>query len=288
MTALVWDQTGEREYETGVDRGVLFPQGDPGVAWNGLTTVTESPAGAESNKTYADNIVYGNLISVETFAGTIEAYTYPDEFAECDGSVEASPGVLIGQQARKGFGFCYRTLVGNDQDQEAGYKLHLVYGAKATPSEKAFATVNDSPEMIAFSWEVDTVPVPVTDLKPTSLIVVDSTTVDPDALAALELILYGNTGVDPRLPLPDEVISIFEDTLTEVHLVGANAPSFDEGTNVVTIPVVVGVTWYVNGVAASTGAQDALDVGESSYITATANAGYFITGDDDWVFDYVA
>lgn len=290
MTALVWDQTGEREYETGVDRGVLYPSGEPtapGVAWNGLTTVTESPAGAESNKTYADNIVYGNLISVETFAGTIEAYTYPDEFAECDGSVAASPGVQIGQQSRRGFGFCYRTLIGNDQDADAGYKLHLVYGAKATPSEKAYATVNDSPEMIAFSWEFDTVPVNVTDLKPTSLIVVDSTKVDADALADLETILYGSVGVDPRLPTPDEVIDLFEGTTTAVDLgTTGNYPTYNSGTHVVTIPTVTGVTWKINGVDATPGAQPALSVGETSLVTAHAAAGYLITGDDDWVFNY--
>ena len=215
MSKLVWDETGKRLYETGVDRGVLFPiqasgAYTKGVAWNGLTAVTESPSGAEASPIYADNVKYLNLMSAEEFGATIEAYTYPDEFSACDGSVELSAGVSIGQQNRKTFGLAYRTALGNDEDgTDHGYKLHLIYGAMAAPSEKAYATVNDSPEAITFSWEVTTTPVSVTGAKPTASLTIDSTKVDAAKLAALELILYGNIGVDARLPLPDEVAAIF-------------------------------------------------------------------------------
>ena len=214
--ALVWDQAGTREYETGVDHGVLFPYGTnsygDGVAWSGLTGVTESPSGAEANKIYADNIVYLNLISAEDFGATIEAYSYPDEFAECDGSAEITTGVTIGQQTRKMFGFSYRTRIGNDVNEEAGYKIHLIYGAKAAPSERAYATVNDSPEAITFSWEISTTPVQVTGYKPTAHVEIDSTKTDSAKLTAFEEILYGKvvsgTTTAPRLPLPDEVKSL--------------------------------------------------------------------------------
>lgn len=215
MSKLVWDQTGERLYETGVKQGVLYLLGSTGtyskgVAWNGLTNVTESPSGAEATPLYADDIKYLNLISTEEFGGTIEAYTYPDEFAECDGSASLAAGVYIGQQARKTFGFCYRTTLGNDVDNNAhGYKLHLVYGALAAPSEKAYSTINDSPEAITFSWEFSTTPVNVTGHKPTASITIDSTKVDAEKLAALEAILYGDTEAEARLPLPDEVAEIF-------------------------------------------------------------------------------
>ena len=219
MSKLVWDKTGEHFYETGVDHGVLYPQATggtypKGVAWNGLTTVTESPSGAEPTPLYADNIKYLNLLSVEEFAATIEAYTYPDEFAECDGSKALVDGVTIGQQKRKAFGMCYRTSLGNDVDGNShGYKLHIIYGAMAAPSEKAYATINDSPEAITFSWELSTTPVSVTGAQPTASLTIDSTKVDPTKLAALELILYGKDpttpegkdGVEPRLPLPDEI-----------------------------------------------------------------------------------
>lgn len=214
MPKLVWDKTGERYYETGVKQGVLYPidnQGTypKGVAWNGLTNVTESPSGAEATALYADDIKYLNLISTEEFGGTVEAYTYPDEFAECDGSASLAAGVYIGQQPRKTFGLCYRTTVGNDVDNNNyGYKLHLVYGALASPSEKAYATINDSPEAITFSWEFSTTPVNVTGFKPTASITIDSTKVDPQKLAALEAILYGGDEAEARLPLPDEVAQI--------------------------------------------------------------------------------
>ena len=218
MSKIVWDKTGERLYETGVKNGVLYLQTNGvynnGVAWNGLTAVTESPSGAEATALYADDMKYLNLYSAEEFGATIEAYTYPDEFAECDGSKELVDGVVIGQQTRKVFGLCYRTVIGNDTDGEAhGYKLHIIYGAMASPSEKAYATINDSPEAITFSWELSTTPVNVTGFKPTASVVIDSTKADPTKLAALETILYGkdpttdggSDGVDPRLPLPDEL-----------------------------------------------------------------------------------
>lgn len=216
MAAITWDDTGERLYETGVDRGVLYlPNSsgvyENGVAWNGLTNVTERPTGGESNPQYADNIKYLNLISAEEFEATIEAFTYPDEFAECDGSAAPTEGVFIGQQSRKPFGFSYRTLVGNDVDgTEYGYKLHLIYGAMAEPSEKSRDTVNDSPEAMEFSWELTTTPVPVQGMKPTAHITIDSTKVDENDLETLEDMLYGADG-DPQLPLPDAVLAIFED-----------------------------------------------------------------------------
>lgn len=214
MSKLVWDKTGERLYETGVRQGVLYLQAaggtyPKGVAWNGLTNITETPSGAEATALYADDIKYLNLISAEELGGTIEAYTYPDEFAECDGSASLTAGVYIGQQDRKSFGLCYRTTLGNDVESNAhGYKLHLIYGALASPSEKAYSTINDSPEAITFSWEFNTTPVNVTGHKPTASITIDSTKVDTTKMAALEKILYGDAEVEPRLPLPDEVAQI--------------------------------------------------------------------------------
>ena len=214
MSKLVWDNTGERLYETGVSKGVLYIPTDgvysKGVAWNGLTAVTESPSGAEATPLYADDIKYLNLMSNEEFGCTIEAYTYPDEFAECDGSASLVDGVYIGQQARKTFGFCYRTVLGNDtESNDHGYKLHLVYGCLAAPSEKSYATINDSPEAITFSWEVSTTPVNVTGHKPTACITIDSTKADPTKLATLETKLYGAESTEPMLPLPDEIAQIF-------------------------------------------------------------------------------
>lgn len=213
MARLVWDKIGERVYETGVRQGVLYPMVGgaypKGVAWNGLTAVTESPSGAEATPIYADDIKYLNLYSTEEFGATIEAYTYPKEFEECDGSAEIAVGVTIGQQTRKSFGMCYRTVIGNDVENEAhGYKLHIIYGATASPSEKAYATINDSPEAITFSWEVTTVPVNVDGFKPTASLTIDSTKVDSAKLTALEDILYGNGETEARLPLPDEIATL--------------------------------------------------------------------------------
>ena len=213
MSKIVWDQTGERLYETGVKQGVLYIPASgvysKGVAWNGLTAVTESPSGAEATALYADDIKYLNLMSNEEFGCTIEAYTYPDEFAACDGSASLAKGVSIGQQPRKTFGLCYRTTLGNDTDgNDYGYKLHMVYGCLAAPSEKAFSTINDSPEAITFSWEVSTTPVNVAGHKPTAHLEIDSTKADPVKLAALEKILYGDTDAEARLPLPDEIVTL--------------------------------------------------------------------------------
>lgn len=211
MTKIVWDKTGERFYETGVSKGVLYVQSTEGtypkgVAWNGLTAVTESPSGAEATPLYADDTKYLNLMSTEEFGATIEAYTYPDEFAQCDGSAELATGVTIGQQPRKTFGMCYRTALGNDVDgNNHGYKLHIIYGALAAPSEKGYATINDSPEAITFSWEVSTTPVNVTGFKPTASLVIDSTKVAEEKLAALETLLYGGESTEAKLPLPDEI-----------------------------------------------------------------------------------
>ena len=216
MPKLVWDETGKRFYETGVNKGVLYPQSaeglyPKGVAWNGLTAVTESPSGAEATPLYADNIKYLNLMSAEEFGATVEAYTYPDEFAACNGEVELGTGVSIGQQKRVPFGMAYQTKVGNDVDPEKGYKIHLIYGALAAPSEKAYATVNDSPEAITFSWEITTTPVEVEGFKPTASLVIDSTKVAADKLAALEAILYGTDDVEARLPLPNEILEMVKE-----------------------------------------------------------------------------
>lgn len=215
MAKIIWDNTGERLYETGVRNGVLYLMNEGaytnGVAWNGLTAVTESPSGAEATPLYADDIKYLNLFSAEEFGATIEAYTYPNEFAACDGSASLLDGVYIGQQDRKIFGLCYRTTVGNDVDGAGhGYKLHLIYGAMASPSEKAYSTVNDSPEAITFSWEVNTTPVNVTGYKPTATLIIDSTKVDKTKLAALEAILYGTESEEPRMPLPDEIATVMK------------------------------------------------------------------------------
>lgn len=221
MAKIVWDKTGDHFYETGVKNCVLYIPTEgvysKGVAWNGITAITESPSGAEATALYADDIKYLNLYSVEEFGATIEAYTYPDEFAECDGSAELVAGVKIGQQARKPFGLCYRTTIGNDTDgNDHGYKLHIIYGAMASPSEKSYNTINDSPEAVTFSWELTTTPVNVAGAKPTASITIDSTKVDAQKLAALEEVLYGKDGTgsehtgaaEPRLPLPDEIKTI--------------------------------------------------------------------------------
>lgn len=289
MTALTWDDTGERLFETGVDHGVLYipdSQGDyiNGVAWNGLTTVTEKPSGAAPNAQFADNIKYLNLFSAEQFGATLQAFTYPDEFAQFDGLATPTPGVVVGQQSRKSFGLSYRTKVGNDVDGDShGVKLHLLYGCSASPSEKAYGTVNDSPSAIDFSWDISTIPVGVPDLKPTSLLVIDSSKVDEDVLAALEQILYGDIGVDPALPLPGTIITMFEGGVTTVT---PAIPAFNSGTHTITIPTVTGVTYYIAGVAIPAGAHV---IAVDTVVTARPNAGYvFASGvDDDWFYDYV-
>lgn len=212
---LVWDAVGERLFETGVKQCVLYPIDkvsgtyNKGVAWNGITSVSESPSGAEATDLYADDAKYLSLLSAETFGCTVEAYTYPEEFEACDGTAQLTPGVTIGQQARSVFGLCYRTTVGNDVDgNDHGYKLHMIYGCKATPSEKSYSSINDSPEAITFSWTVNTTPVSVEGFKPTASLVIDSTKVDKAKLSKLEDVLYGSESADPRLPLPNEIVQI--------------------------------------------------------------------------------
>lgn len=292
MTKLAWDVVGTRRFETGVDHGVLFIPDSVGAyttgyAWNGLTTVTESPSGAEATPTYADNLKYLNLISVEQFEGTIEAYTYPDEFAQCDGSRQPEAGVYIGQQTRKLFGFCYRTKIGNDLvGNDLGYKLHLVYNALAAPSERAYGTVNETPEAIDFSWEFTTTPVDVgtiggTAYKPTATLVIDSTKVNAGALATLEDFLYGTVGTDPSLPTPTAVIALFSGTVT---VATPTAPTYNSTTKVITIPTVTGVTYKINGVT-KTGT---VTITEDTVVNAYPNAGYKFpaVGDDDWFFSF--
>lgn len=291
MTELTWDGSGEKVFETGVDHGVLYipdASGDysNGYAWNGLTAVTESPSGAESTKQYADNIVYANLVSAEEYGGTIEAFTYPDEFAQCDGTATPSAGVYVGQQSRKNFGGAYRTLIGNDlEGTDFGYKLNLFWGALAAPSEKAHNTVNESPEAITFSWEFTTTPIAIPGInpetgkpfKPSASMTLDSTKVTPANLAALETILYGTAGVDPRLPLPAEVIALFAGSVTEVTTV---APTYNAATDEVTIPSVTGVVYQIDGEPVT----GVVVITETTVVTAVPAAGYVFspTSDDDW------
>lgn len=291
MPRIAWDKTGERLYETGVDRGVLYRQNQSGVyhtgeAWNGLTAVNESPTGAEANPQYADNIKYLNLISAEEFGFTIEAFTYPDSFAECDGTATPVPGISVGQQTRKPFGFSYRTRVGNDvEGVDFGYKLHLVYGALAAPSEKAYATINDSPEAMTLSWEATTTAVDAgDDHKPTASITIDSTKVQAAALKALEDILYGTPGTNPRLPLPAEVYALFSGTVVEVD---PTKPTYNETTHEITIPTIAGVTYSVDGKDVEPGPY-LLTTGQKVIVSARPKAGYKFppNTDDDWSFSY--
>jgi hypothetical protein len=294
---LLWDQVGERVYETGVDHGVLYlPNNagvyDEGVPWNGLVTVTESPSGAEASPQYADNMKYLNLVSAEEFAATIEAFTFPDEFEQCDGSVTPQPGLSIGQQSRRSFGLSYRTLLGNDvEGTDFGYKLHLVYGGLAAPSEKARSTVNDSPEAVTFSWEVSTSPVevpgnnPVTGkpFKPTAHLTVDSTKVTPAILAELEDRLYGTAGQDAGLPLPAEVLAILGGGApVEVE---TQRPAYDAGTDMITIPAIAGVVYSIDGDVVPAGAYGPIT--EDKVVTAQAAPGYSLTAtsDEDWTIE---
>lgn len=288
MTKITWDQAGERRYETGVDRGVLFIPNDAGVydtgvGWNGLTKITEKPVGATPTPLYADNIKYLNLISVEYAEFDVAAYTYPEEFAACDGSAEPEAGVAIGQQPRKHFGMCYRTKVGDDLvGTQAGYKLHMVYGAYAAPSQKDFATINDSPTAIEFSWSVTTTPVSVTGYEPTATLTIDSTKVDAGALATLEGFLYGTVGTEPSLPLPDAVLAIFAGTVTVVF---PTAPTYVESTHTITIPAVTGVTYSIGGVAQTAGAHV---IAVDTVVNATPNNGYAFQEPsvDEWFFAF--
>jgi hypothetical protein len=290
MSKILWDQVGERRYETGVDHGVLYIPDNSGAytegyAWNGLTTVTESPSGAEASAQYADNIKYLNLVSAEEFGATVEAFTYPDEFGQCDGT-GVSNGVRIGQQSRKQFGLSYRTLLGNDIDgTDHGYKLHLVYNALAAPSEKAYGTVNDSPSAIAFSWTLTTTPVAVPGFKPAAILTIPSDDVDAGALAALEDILYGTAGSDPRLPLPAEVLSLFAGTVTEVV---PTAPAFNSGTHTITIPAVAGVE-YRNAETGEVLAAGDVVITEDTVVRAYPTSGHTFpeVSDNDWFYDFV-
>lgn len=271
MSRLVWDNTGDRLYETGVKMGVIYPynsaqaQYDAGVVWNGLSSVSESPSGAEANAIYADDIKYLELRSAEEFGATIEAYTYPDEFAICDGSAEVATGVRIGQQARKRFGFCYRSVVGNDTETDShGYKLHLIYNAMAAPSERQYQTVNDSPEAITFSWELTTTPIAVEGYKPTACITIDSTKADSIKLSQLEDILYGDSTNEARLPLPAEVIEVMGGNATvEIDLSRAN------------LKLTVGQTYTLKATTKPAGETVTYSVGsgEDSYATVGASTG---------------
>ena len=295
MTKLLWDQVGEKRYETGVDQGVLYiPTAgvyDVGYAWNGLTAVNEAPAGAEASPQYADNEVYLNLTSAETFGATIEAFTSPKEFDQCDGTATPQAGVSFGQQTRKTFGFSYRTKIGNDvSDTEYGYKLHLVYGCKAAPSERNYATMNDSPEAQQLSWELTTTPVKATGYKPVALVTIDSTKVTLANLTALEDALYGTAGTAPRLPLPDEVATMFAGSQTAVT---PTAPTFVSTTGVITIPVVTGVTYRradTNAIVTGT-TTIAGTAGASLVIKAAPSTGAYkftANADDDWSFTRTA
>jgi hypothetical protein len=291
VTTIVWDGTGDKIYETGVDHGVLFPLNpstalyDTGFAWNGLTAVNEKPGGAAANPQFADNLKYLNLLSAETFAGTIEAFTYPDEFGACDGTDTPFPGVQVGQQPRQTFGLCYRTKVGNDVSSDAGFKFHLVYGALAAPSEKDYTTINDSPAGVQFSWDFDCTPVPVTDLLPTCLIVIDSTKVDSGALADLTDLLYGTVGTDPSLPYPDAVIALFSGSVTDITL----TPATFNGAHTITIPTQTGVKYYLDGVEHAAGTVT-LTTGQSKVVTARAQTGYVFNKPvvDEWLFTFVS
>ena len=287
MTKLEWDKVGERKYETGVSKGVLYIPNNQGlytngVPWNGLVSVTDTPSGAESNKQYADNIVYANIKSAEEVGGTIEAFTAPDEFGQCDGTREIVPGILIGQQNRKSFGFSWQSLLGNDlEGTDYGYKIHLVYGADANPSEKQYQTVNDSPEPATLSWEYTTTPVAVPGFKPAAKLTIISTDLSADQLQQLEDVLYGTAGSDPRLPLPAEIISMMSGTVTEI----TPAEPTQVG-NVITIPAVTGAIYSINGTDVTAGEQDPIT--EDVIVSVRPAAGYKFPSayDTDWGFDH--
>ena len=285
MTALKWDETGKRRYETGVSKGVLYVPTNGtyplGVAWNGLVTVTESPSGAEASPQYADNQIYLNLTSAERFGATLEAFTYPDEFEECDGTASLIPGVTVGQQRRKPFGLSYQTLIGDDVlATDLGYKIHFVYGAMAAPTEKARATVNESPEALTMSWELTTTPVPVAGKRPSAHLTVDSTQVDPAKLADLEAIIYGTAGQAPRMPFPEEIAAILDVTLI---LSTPTMPVYVLGTKTLTIPTVVGTIYKIDGVVKNAGN---IVLAKDTIVTVVPAAGYKFppVTDVDWLF----
>jgi hypothetical protein len=287
MTQLTWDSIGSRFYEAGIDRGVLYlPDGNGnytnGYAWNGLTKITEKPTGASANPQWADNIKYLNLISTEQFEADIEAFTYPDAFAACDGTSQPEPGVSIGQQPRKLFGLAYRTKVGNDVDgSNHGYKIHVVYNAFATPSQKVYETINDSPKAMAFAWSVTTTPISVPGYQPTATIVIDSTKVSSTALATLEQFLYGTAGTNPSLPQPVDLLALFSGTVTQVAPV---APTYNSTTKVITIPVVTGITYEINGLAVTGN----VTITQDTVVNAVPNTGYKfpLVTDSDWFFSF--
>lgn len=294
MTALKWDSAGERLYETGVDRGVLYIPNSAGsyasgYAWNGLTSISESPSGAEANPQYADNIKYLNLISAEEFGATIEAFTYPEAFAQCDGTAIVN-GVQLSQQTRKSFGLSYRSLLGNDLlGTDFGYKIHLIYGCDAAPSEKSRSTVNDSPEAATFSWEITTNPIAIAGTnpdtgkpyRPTAHVTIDSTMVTPSALAELETVLYGTAANEPRLPSPEEVISIIGVIAAQVTPI---PPTFDAGADTITIPSQVGVVYKIDGVPVSAGEEI---ISTTTTVTAEPAVGYTFPDGvaNSWIFD---
>lgn len=286
---LTWDKVGERVFEAGVSKGVLYlpnSQGNylNGYAWNGLVSVTESPSGAESNKQYANNRVYVNLTSAEEFGGTIEAFTYPDEFAQCNGEVSPTPGLSLGQQGRKSFGLAYKTQIGNDIDgTNFGYKLHLIYGATAAPTERAYTTINDSPEAATFSWEISTTAIDVPGYAPTSSLTIDSTKVDADTLKDLEDMLYGTAGTDPMMPSPADVIAMFAGT---VALTTPVAPTYNSTTKVITIPATTGVLYQIDGVTKPSGPT--APITKNTLVTSKPAQGYKFPSDVDvdWGFSF--
>lgn len=292
MAAVVWNQPGERSFELGTDRGVLYHKDVNGVyntgeAWNGLKSVTKSPSGGEPTKMYADNMVWLTLLSVEEFAATIECMMYPKGFEKYDGLASPVPGVVLGQQPRDSFGFAWRTLKGNDiEGQDAGYKIHLAYNCLAKPTEQAHNTINESPETTSFSYELSTTPVPTTDYKPTAYVCIDSTEVSPADLAALELILYGSPGVEPALPLPDQVIALFSGAIL---IAQPTVPTYDSGTDVLTIPASTGgntgVEYYIDGELQAAGPQV---IAADTDVEARAKDGYYFGEDADiyWRFTF--
>lgn len=288
MTVLSWNTAGAKKFETGVDKGVLYKKDAGGnytlgYAWVGLTAITEKPSGADSNKSYADNTVYANIIAAEDFAATLEAFTYPDAFMSCDGTAELTPGVYVGQQNREVFGLAYRTKLGNDvSGVNFGYKLHLIYGGMAAPAERAYSTINDSTDPMPLSWDISTTPVDVPGKNPTAILTIDSTKVSASKLADLENVLYGTSGVDPRLPLPSEVASIVGTTL--VVTAQPTAPTYNSTTKAIAIPVITGVDYYIDGVK-KTGS---VTITKDTLVTAQAAAGYKfpVPADDDWLIVY--